>query len=191
MQAEEISPREFWWTVTLEAAAFFSLPTWVLTVEEAWPTDDPVGFAFALLAGASAATLVCHIAPAFWIRKFSGFGNGRWSAVAQWTAVAGLCASAGVCLGQVARAAVFLTRLWYEDRASHSVTAGAAIVALAVASAANRLGRAANAPSGYTGIVRGRNRPCRRIAIRTMARTLGANVSGNGSPDSSTRCRAP
>lgn len=134
MQAPEISAREFWPTVALEAAVFFSLPTWWLTLEEA--TVDPSGFVLALFAGASAAMLVCHIAPAFWIRKFSGFGNGHWSALAQWTVVAGLCASAGICLGQVARPLVFWTRLWYEDRAWHPVTAGVAMVAIAVASAA-------------------------------------------------------
>ncbi len=136
MQATAFPAREFWWTVALEAAVFFSLPTWRATVDRAWPTAAPGDFAIALVAGASAAMLLCHIAPAFWIRRVSGFGTVGWRAAAQWAMVALLCAGAGICLGQVARVAVFLTSLWNEDRAWHPVTAGLATLTIAIGSGA-------------------------------------------------------
>lgn len=127
MQAVENPEREFWWTVALEAAVFFSLPTWAVTVESAWPTDSPYDFAFALTAGAFAAMLLCHIAPAFWIRNLSGFGSGPWQKVTRWVVVVLLCAGAGVYCGQIAHYSVFLTRIWHEDRRWDPVTAGAVI----------------------------------------------------------------
>jgi hypothetical protein len=49
--------------VALEAALFFSIPCWVLTVDPAWPGDDPWQFALSLLIGASAALVLCHLIP--------------------------------------------------------------------------------------------------------------------------------
>jgi hypothetical protein len=50
--------------VTLEAALFFSLPTWLYAVDAAWPANNPVWFGVALIAGASLALVVCHVLPA-------------------------------------------------------------------------------------------------------------------------------
>jgi hypothetical protein len=55
------SASELWWTVALEAALFFSVPSWLLTVEPAWPADNPARFALSVFVGASAAFLVCHV----------------------------------------------------------------------------------------------------------------------------------
>ena len=55
---------ELWWTVALEAALFFSIPCWVLTVDSAWPGDNPWQFALYLLMGASSAAILCHLIPA-------------------------------------------------------------------------------------------------------------------------------
>jgi hypothetical protein len=57
---------EIRWTVALEAALFFSIPCWVLTVDPAWPGDGPWRFALSLLIGASGAVVLCHLIPALW-----------------------------------------------------------------------------------------------------------------------------
>ena len=66
---ESRDSREMWWTVALEATLFFSLPAWTFSANRAWPANHPFVFALAVLAGASVATALCHIAPAFWARK--------------------------------------------------------------------------------------------------------------------------
>jgi hypothetical protein len=48
-----------------EAALCFSLPTWMLAGSPAWPANNPYRFAATVLAGATAALLLCHIVPAF------------------------------------------------------------------------------------------------------------------------------
>jgi hypothetical protein len=50
--------------VALEAAFFFSLPCWIITVNPAWPGGNPWQFAVSLLIGASAAVVLCHLIPA-------------------------------------------------------------------------------------------------------------------------------
>ena len=57
-----------WWNVALEATLFFSLPTWLWTVDPAWPTNNPIRFAVILAVGALGAMILCHVAPAFWSR---------------------------------------------------------------------------------------------------------------------------
>jgi hypothetical protein len=58
---------ELRWTVALEAALFFSLPCSIMTVDPAWPADDPWQFARFVLVGASVAALLCHlIAAVIW-----------------------------------------------------------------------------------------------------------------------------
>src|SRR5580704_5818324 len=47
-----------------EAALCFSLPTWVLAGNHAWPGNNPYRFALAVIAGATASLLLCHIVPA-------------------------------------------------------------------------------------------------------------------------------
>jgi hypothetical protein len=48
----------------LEAALFFSLPCWLLTLDRAWPGGIPWQFTFAVLTGATGALVICHILPA-------------------------------------------------------------------------------------------------------------------------------
>lgn len=50
--------------IVLEAALFFTLPAWILTVNPTWPGAHPFQFVLALLTGASAAFLFCHLIPA-------------------------------------------------------------------------------------------------------------------------------
>jgi hypothetical protein len=50
--------------VALEAALFFSLPCWIMTVDPAWPGDNPWQFTLSLLIGASSAVVLCHLIPA-------------------------------------------------------------------------------------------------------------------------------
>jgi hypothetical protein len=55
---------ELRWTLALEAALFFSLHCWIMTVDRAWPGDNSWQFALSLLMGASSAVVLCHLIPA-------------------------------------------------------------------------------------------------------------------------------
>jgi hypothetical protein len=54
-----------------EAALCFSLPTWVLSGNQAWPANHPYRFALAVLAGATASLVLCHILPALFAKQFA------------------------------------------------------------------------------------------------------------------------
>jgi hypothetical protein len=47
-----------------EAAVCFSLLTWLLAAQNAWPTNNPLRFAAAVLGGAAIALILCHMIPA-------------------------------------------------------------------------------------------------------------------------------
>ncbi len=47
----------------MEAAVFFSVPTWLLSGEQAWPADDPVSFTLAVSGMAALAAILCHVLP--------------------------------------------------------------------------------------------------------------------------------
>jgi hypothetical protein len=59
-----------------EAALCFSLPTWVLSGNQVWPANNPYGFTFAVLAGATASLLLCHILPAAFAEQVAGRQRG-------------------------------------------------------------------------------------------------------------------
>jgi hypothetical protein len=61
--------REHAWDVIGEAAVCFSLPTWVLTAEYAWPANHPLHFAAAVVLGASLALVLFHVVPAVRTRQ--------------------------------------------------------------------------------------------------------------------------
>jgi len=116
-----------WWIVALEAASFFSLTTWMFAVDRAWPADNPREFAAAVLLGATAATLLCHVAPALWGRRTAGLTAGR---LARWLTVplvAWLLAGAGVSFEELARG---IGGMWTLP---HAWDTAAAVVATACA----------------------------------------------------------
>jgi hypothetical protein len=59
-----------------EAALCFSLPTWMLVGNSAWPANNPYRFAATVLAGATAALLLCHIVPAFFAHDITNCQSG-------------------------------------------------------------------------------------------------------------------
>jgi hypothetical protein len=59
-----------------EAALCFSLPTWVLSGNHAWPANNPYRFTFAVLAGATASLLLCHVVPALFAGKVAARQRG-------------------------------------------------------------------------------------------------------------------
>jgi hypothetical protein len=102
-----------WWNVALEATLFFSLPTWLWTVDPAWPTNNPIRFAVILAVGALGAMILCHVAPAFWSRELS-FGDHRFR-VLRLLAGVWCCAGAAVLFGKVAGAMWLVFWYWYPD----------------------------------------------------------------------------
>jgi hypothetical protein len=54
---------ELCWTVALEAALFFSMPSWWL-MAEAWPANGPIRFALTILVGGTVAAVLFHVIPA-------------------------------------------------------------------------------------------------------------------------------
>lgn len=69
--AQRIFNAIFW-----EAALCFSLPTWMWVGRSAWPANNPYRFVATVLAGATAALLLCHIVPAVFandaIKRYRG-----------------------------------------------------------------------------------------------------------------------
>jgi len=133
MIAADASGRQLWWTVALETTLFFSLPAWLLTADRAWPADNPYHFALALLLGASAATVLCHVVPAIWARKLSGFVPDRSASIASLPIIAWLCFGAAVSLGQIARMAGRSVTILRQDTRWH-VVAGIVMLACALTS---------------------------------------------------------
>ena len=102
-----------WWNVALEAALFFSLPTWLWTVDPAWPTNNPLRFAAILAVGALGAMILCHVAPAFWSRELS-FGGSRYK-VLRLLAIVWCCAGATLLFGRLAGVSTLVHGYWYPD----------------------------------------------------------------------------
>ena len=111
-QAED-SRLGLWWNVVLEAALFFSLPTWFWTVDPAWPTNNPARFAVILALGALSAMILCHVAPAFWSRELS-FGGSRYKLL-RLLAIVWLCAGAALLFGRLAGVITLVFWYWYPD----------------------------------------------------------------------------
>lgn len=88
----------------MEAALFFSLPSWERIVNPAWPGDGTYQFAAAVLVGACAALLLCHIVPATCADTLISLLESRAGRIALWPAGAWMCAGAAASLLQFARA---------------------------------------------------------------------------------------
>ena len=89
--------------VLWEAAVCFSLPTWMLVGRSAWPANNPYRFAVTVLAGATAALLLCHIVPAFFAHDITDHQHGPMRYVA-WMVKAWLSIGAGASTIWLARA---------------------------------------------------------------------------------------
>ncbi len=86
------SASELRWTVATEAALAFSVPTWSLAVNQAWPDYfTPI----AVLLGATAALLICHVLPAICAPTITRFFATRSGRVLYWPigVVLGICAA--------------------------------------------------------------------------------------------------
>jgi hypothetical protein len=100
-----------WWNVALEAALFFSLPTWPWTVDPAWPTNNPIGFAVILALGAFGGMVLCHIAPAYWSREISS--SDRYHKLLRLCAIAWCCAGAALLSGKLVGTGALAFWYWF------------------------------------------------------------------------------
>jgi hypothetical protein len=89
----------------MEAALFFSTPCWLLAVNRAWPADGPYQFTLALLGGASAAVVLCHVTPAMCESTMRTFFTTRIGRLLRWPIGAWFCMGAMASLLQTARLA--------------------------------------------------------------------------------------
>jgi hypothetical protein len=106
--------RELRWIVTLEAALFFSIPCWALSTDRAWPSDAPWQFAFAVLAGASTALILCHITPAMCESSIRSFWLSRWGGALRWPIAAWFSLGAMASLIQLAHLTGSMFVLWQD-----------------------------------------------------------------------------
>jgi hypothetical protein len=97
-----IGNRELRWIVALEAALFFSVPSWVLT-DRGWPSDGPSQFMLALLVGASTALVICHVAPALCAPAISRLAEDPAGRIIGWPVAAWFCVGAATSLAHMAR----------------------------------------------------------------------------------------
>jgi hypothetical protein len=139
------SDRELRWTVALEAALFFSIPCWSLSTDRAWPSDTPYQFAFAVLAGASMALVLCHITPATCETAMRSLLSSRSGRALGWPVRAWFCVGAMASLIQLAHLAGSMSVLWrdatyFNKPVWRSIAAALAVIYIAasLAIAANR-----------------------------------------------------
>lgn len=99
-----------------EAALCFSLPTWMLVGGPAWPANNPYGFAATVLAGATAALVLCHIVPAFFAHDITKHQHGPLRYVA-WIVKAWFSIGAAASMIWLARA-IGQSLLWgrFDER---------------------------------------------------------------------------
>lgn len=110
---------ELRWTVALEAALFFSLPSWVLIANPAWPADGPYQFSSAVLIGATTALVLCHVVPATCAGAPSLMSESRIWRVVLWPVGAWLCLGAATSLGQMAQLSGSMSVLWRDSDCWH------------------------------------------------------------------------
>jgi hypothetical protein len=64
--------KDYWWLLALEAAVFFSLPSWEMTSVYAAPANHPIRFFVSLVIAATAAMFACHVGPGLFAIQFKG-----------------------------------------------------------------------------------------------------------------------
>lgn len=116
--------------VTLEAALFFSLPTWLYAVDAAWPANNPVWFGVALIAGASLALVVCHVLPAVCGPPVLSFLHSRVPRAIRIAFSFWFSVGAAVSLAQMARTTGGLSTGWRDDTVSWEIATIAAITCI-------------------------------------------------------------
>lgn len=88
---------ELYWIVATQAALAFSVPTWALTVDPAWPSYS---FPAAVLLGATTALIVCHVLPAMCAPTLPLLLESRVGRVLRWPIAAALgLGAAGSLIG--------------------------------------------------------------------------------------------
>ena len=97
--------REVRWTVATEAALFFSTPCWWLSTGRVWPSKAPLQFSLAVLTGATAALILCHMAPALYQDAIASFWESPSKVVLRWLAIAWFGIGAMASVMQLARVA--------------------------------------------------------------------------------------
>src|ERR1035441_7971618 len=103
--------RDLRWTVTMEAALFFSVPSWAL-MDWGWPSDQPFQFMLAVLTGASMALLLCHVMPAIGMPAILKFSKNWVGRIFIWPIGAWFCLGAAASLGQIAQLSGSMYVLW-------------------------------------------------------------------------------
>lgn len=104
--------RELRYLLTLEAALCFSVPTWILAVEPAWPANNPIGYAFAVLTGATLALVLCHIVPAVCVGTLDQFLNFRLGRIFLWILAAWFSLGASMFFFSLAHTSGSLFAVW-------------------------------------------------------------------------------
>ena len=79
--------KEFWWLVALEATVFLSFPCWESTASWAEPVGNPFRFGVAVVVGATAAMLACHVGVAAFAAKFGERPHLFWWFLLPWLGV--------------------------------------------------------------------------------------------------------
>jgi hypothetical protein len=137
-----------------EAALCFSLPTWALTGNHAWPANNPYRFTFAVIAGATASLLLCHILPAIFAKQVAGRQRGMLR-VLGWMAGAWFAIGAAASVIWLARSSAEWFWRSQPDRnlLAGLFAAGAIVVAVLVSQAAPRGQITVAAVLGLFGII--------------------------------------
>jgi hypothetical protein len=92
-----------WPIVILEATLAFSLPCWALSAEGAWPGDRPFRFVLAVIAGATAALVFCHVLPGICARSTRGLQLGTVNKLVRWPVILWLSGGAVISLSAMSR----------------------------------------------------------------------------------------
>src|SRR5438552_13769147 len=103
------------WTVALEAALFFSIPSWALTADGAWPGNSPYQFVLAVFIGASTALVLCHVALAICAATISALFQNRVGRILRWPVGVWFCVGAAASLVQMARLSGSMFVLWRPE----------------------------------------------------------------------------
>jgi hypothetical protein len=106
--------RELRWLLALQAALFFSVPSWMLTVEYAWPGDSTYQFALAVILGASTALVLCHVVPATCAGTLSALFENSVGRIILWPVGAWFCVGAAASLAQTAHVSASMLLLWRD-----------------------------------------------------------------------------
>src|SRR6185295_11167831 len=97
----------------MEAALFFSVPSWALT-DWGWPSDRPYQFVLALLTGATVALVLCHVMPAICAPTVLRLFENPVGRLFVWPVRAWFCVGAAASLGQLAHLSGSMYVLWRD-----------------------------------------------------------------------------